>query len=67
MQLEAGGIRRTIPFPMTSADPACPKQSSRLGHARDCNARNPIVPQQDAGRLLSQSEPPIASLCSGDI
>ena len=42
MQLEAGVIRRAIAFPMASADPD-QERSSRLGHARDCNAREGVA------------------------
>jgi len=69
MQLEAGGTRRAIAFPMASAGPHRPrgqKRSSRLGHARDRNARDAIVPRQQAGRLLSLWDESTSQLCSGD-
>jgi len=39
----ASGILRTIAFPMASPDPSSQERLSRLGHARDRNARNAIV------------------------
>ena len=44
MQLEAGGIHRVIAhFPMTWATPQAKSDRPRVGHARDCNAREAIA------------------------
>jgi hypothetical protein len=52
MQLEAGGIHRVIAFPMTSGDPSGQERSSRVGHARDRNARKALARPVRAGRAL---------------
>ena len=66
MQLEAGGIHRVIAFPMTSGDPSGPERSSRVGHARDRNARDPITPRSPVGLSLRWPPGAWAECCFGD-
>ena len=65
MQLEAGGIRRAIAFPIAS-DPSDREQSSRRGRPHFSFARNAIVSRQGSGRVLSLWDQPTSQLCSGD-
>ena len=65
MQLEAGGIRRAIAFPIAS-DPSDREQSSRRRRPHFSFARNPIVSRQGSGRVLSLWDQPTSQLCSGD-
>ena len=66
MQLEAGGIRRAIAFPIASAGPSSQERSSRLGRPRYSFARDPITPRSPLG--LSLRWPPGAwpECCFGD-
>ena len=70
------GSRRIPPAPGAAAPPPAPpagrsystaNRSSRSIAQDDRVARNAIVPQQQAGRVLLPSEPPPARLCFGDI
>ena len=53
-------------FPDGVGRPPGQEQSSCLGHARDRNARNAIVPERRKGRFVLLSNPRIAGLRFGD-